>query len=479
VLPRGLTGRIVIAFALLAFTILVAVWFSVFVTLRDLERKQTWTRLGDVADGLLSQIRESLLDAPQRAEVVSYAERLEAQGIEVYVATADGRLRTLGGVPVVTEPIDVGATRGDVRKGDATIDNGRVLYASMVLRAGRLAQAGPMSVVFVTADDSAARATADLAGAAPFAILMVLVVGTPIAWLLARSVASPLRRLSAATRRLASGTPDPLPIEGPTEVQELTANFNRLSAELASVRQYEIDLLANLRHDLRTPLTVIGGFANALADGTATGANAGHAARVIGGEAERLERLVAELGAIERLRSGTDGLHPEQLDARDVIASTVERFGSRAESMGVDLTTDPSAATGDTDAGLTFAADRLAVERILANLVDNALRVAPSPGGHIWIAARDVGLDDDGSPAIAISVSDDGAGFPPGAAERAFDRFYRADPSRTGTGSGLGLAIVDELVRAHGGSAHAENVAPHGARVSVIFPVVPVPTRPP
>jgi len=473
VLPRGLTGRIVIAFALLAFTILVAVWFSVFVTLRDLERKQTWTRLGDVADGLLSQIRESILDTPQRAEVVAYSERLDAQGIEVYLATADGRLRTLGGVPVVTDPIDVGAVRGDVRKGDTTIDNSRYLYASMVLRAGRLAQAGSMSVVFVTADDSAAGATADLAGAAPFAILMVLVVGTPIAWLLARSVTSPLKRLSVATHRLVSGTPDPLPIEGPTEVQELTADFNTLAAELASARQYEVDLLANLRHDLRTPLTVIGGFANALADGTATGADAERAARVIGEEAERLERLVAELGAIERLRSGTDGLHPEQLDARALIGSTLERFGSRAMSMGVELVADPPAPAGETNSGLTFAADRLAVERILANLVDNALRAAPSPGGHVWLAARDVGLDGDGSQAIAISVSDDGAGFPPGSAERAFERFYRADPSRTGGGSGLGLAIVDELVRSHGGSAHAENVAPHGARVSVIFPVVP------
>jgi signal transduction histidine kinase len=478
VLPRGLNGRIVIAFALLAFTIIVAVWFSVFVTLRDLERKQTLTRLGDVADGLLSQIRESILDSPQRAEVVAYAERLDAQGIEVYLSTAAGRLRTLGGVPVVTAPIDVGTARGDIRRGDTTIDTARFLYASMVLRAARVTQAGPMSVVFVTADDSAARATADLAGAAPFALLVVLVIGTPIAWLLARSVTSPLRRLSAATHRLVSGTPDPLPIEGPTEVQELTANFNSLAAELASVRQYEIDLLANLRHDLRTPLTVIGGFANALADGTAAGADAEHAARVIGEEAKRLERLVAELGAIERLRSGSDGLHPEQLDARDLIASTVERFGSRAASMGIDIAFDPSASDTDADPGPTFAADRLAVERILANLVDNALRAAPTPGGHVWLTAREVGLDVDGDPQIAISVSDDGGGFPPGAADRAFERFYRADPSRTGTGAGLGLAIVDELVRAHGGSAHAENIAPHGARVSVIFPVVPGLPRP-
>ena len=474
-LPRGLTGRIVVAFALLAFTILVATWLSVFVTLRELERDQTLTRLGDRADDLLTQIRESILDSPQRAEVVAYAERLEAQDIDVYQATSDGRMRTLSGTPVLVDPVDVGTVRGDVRKGETTIDNRRFLYASLVLRPGRVAQGLPTSVVFVTTEDSGARAVADLAGAVPFAMLVVIVVGAPIAWLLARSVSSPLRRLSAATRRLASGTPEPLPVEGPTEVQEVTANFNSLAAELAAVRQYEVDLLANLRHDLRTPLTVIGGFASALADGTASGPEADHAARVIGEEAERLERLVAELGAIERLRSGTSGLRPEQLDAGDLIASTIERFGPRASSLGIELAAQPSS-PGDT--GSTFAADRLAVERILANLVDNALHAAPSPGGHVWLGARELNLEEAEAPAIGISVSDDGPGFVPGAADRAFERFYRADPSRAGGGSGLGLAIVDELVRAHGGSAHAENVAPHGARVSVVFPVVPILARP-
>jgi signal transduction histidine kinase len=75
---------------------------------------------------------------------------------------------------------------------------------------------------------------------------------------------------------------------------------------------------------------------------------------------------------------------------------------------------------------------------------------------------------------ISLSVTDDGSGFPPGTTERVFERFFRADPSRTGSGSGLGLAIVRELARAHGGEAWAENVAPHGARVSVLLPYVPV-----
>jgi len=117
----------------------------------------------------------------------------------------------------------------------------------------------------------------------------------------------------------------------------------------------------------------------------------------------------------------------------------------------------------------TFAADRLATERILANLVANALDLVPR-GGHVWLSAARVSPD-----GIALTVTDDGPGFPPGAAGRVFERFYRADPARSGSGSGLGLAIVRELAQAHGRTAHAENVAPHGARVGVILPIVPQP----
>ena len=130
-------------------------------------------------------------------------------------------------------------------------------------------------------------------------------------------------------------------------------------------------------------------------------------------------------------------------------------------------------------------ADRLALDRILGNLVDNALAVL-GPGGSVRLEARAVrdaaGVAGD---AIAFSVVDDGPGFPPGATDRAFERFYRGDAARSGGGSGLGLAIVRELARAHGGTAIAENLVPHGARVSAVLPVAPpvvasaIPSTPP
>jgi len=122
--------------------------------------------------------------------------------------------------------------------------------------------------------------------------------------------------------------------------------------------------------------------------------------------------------------------------------------------------------------GLALTVDRGAIERILANLIGNALEAVPRPGGHVWLDARSA-VASDGSAAVAFIVADDGPGFPPGAGDRVFERFYRVDAARSGGGSGLGLAIVRDLARAHGGGAHAENLAPRGARVSVVLPVVP------
>ncbi|HTC85100.1 MAG TPA: HAMP domain-containing sensor histidine kinase, partial [Candidatus Acidoferrum sp.] len=237
-------------------------------------------------------------------------------------------------------------------------------------------------------------------------------------------------------------------------------------------RERETELLANLRHDLRTPLTVIGGFADALADGTATGDDAGRAARAIAEESARLGRLVDELGAVERLRAGAAGLRPELIDGRAALSETAARFGPTATTAGAELTLVGEAADGKTD--MRFLADRVAVDRMLGNLVSNALAALGPAGGHVWLDGRAIPASVPGDQgAVALSVTDDGPGFPPGTADRVFERFFRADPSRAGANSGLGLAIVRELAEAHGGSAHAEHIAPHGARVSVIMPRVP------
>ncbi len=483
-MPASLTGRIVGAFALLAIVLWLAIGATMLVVLRGLHAEATSSSLADIAQTLAVRIRTAVVDREVR-QVVNQIRSEVADTRRHRPAPRDGRIdrRDRGDRPLPRRPDrhpDRYPHRRDPDRDDrasrtATSHD----YAALVLRGPN---ATPYRAVLLSqVDTSGASAVRDVTRTLPIVILVTLLVGAPLAVLLSRSVARPLGRLAGRANALidpVTAPTEPLPASGPREVRELTERVNVLAIELARSRARESELLADLRHDLRTPLTVIGGYAAALADGTATGEAAERAAAAIAEETARLERLVGELGAIDRLRTGSDTLHLEPLDADAVLAATFDRFAARAEGSGIELAlADPPDGDGGDDTPRSLAADRLALDRILGNLVDNALGIV-GPGGHVRLEARRVdGAAGVPGEAIAFSVVDDGPGFPPGGTDRAFERFYRGDPSRSGSGSGLGLAIVRELARAHGGSAIAENLAPHGARVSVVLPVSP-PERP-
>jgi signal transduction histidine kinase len=461
---RSLASRLVAAFVAVSLVVLLAVGGALFVVLRGLHADATTAGLEDVAGSVLPQVRDAVGSGNLAGTLLEVRDTLAARDIQLLVIGPDGALRPIGGQPIspviLTAPLSVGAT-----------DHGRVdlsgrPYLWVAAGVRRATAAAPLAIAFVTQDRSAGQTLADLGRAIPAVILVTLLVAAPLSWLLARSVSRPLRRVAASAASLPAEGHTPIPPEGPAEVRELIGTFNGMAAELEATRQRESELLANLRHDLRTPLTVISGFATALRDGTATGEAAASAARAIDEEAARLEHLVDELGEVERLRDGAAALRPEALDATEIAAATVERFRERAARAGVQLQlSDP-----DPSFGPRLVADRVALERMLGNLVGNALAAVP-PGAHVRLELANASIA--GRPAVRIDVVDDGPGFPAGSEARAFERFWRADPSRGGGGSGLGLAIVRELARAHGGDAHLETVSPHGARVGVVLPRSP------
>lgn len=476
-IPRSLGGRLLAGFALLALAIVIAVGGALFVVLRALHEDEALGSLSDVASGVLPQVREAIGSGQLRGTVLEVRDQLATNGIDLLLISADGRLRPIGDglkpdafgpVLVAQDALPGTEIRGTVRLNAAGYD-GTYAYVATALR--RVGAAGPRAIAFVQEDRAGALALADVGRTIPVVIGVILLIATPLALALSRSVTRPLRRVAEATADIPVGRATALPLEGPAEVRELTGTFNAMVGELEATRRRESELLANLRHDLRTPLTVIAGFATALRDGTAQGKSAEAAAKAIEEEAGRLEQLVSEVGAIERIRSGEEQIRPEMLDAAEVLAATATRFSPRAAAAQVDLSvvTAPGAT-------LTMAADRLALDRMLGNLVENALAATPS-GGHVVIQAGPATLPG-GVEAIHFDVIDDGPGFPEGAANRAFERFWRGDPARARSGSGLGLAIVRELAVAHGGVAHAENQAPHGARVGFTLPRVPWPAVP-
>jgi len=279
-----------------------------------------------------------------------------------------------------------------------------------------------------------------------------------------RSVSRPLALITQATEEVARGNLDHrLEVEGPDEVRRLAKSFNVMAQEVKASRQAQRDFVANVSHDLKTPLTSIQGFAQALLDGTAADPAAQRkAAQVIHDEAARMSRLVEQLLELARWDAGQIIIAREAVDLPRLLTTCVERMDWRAEEKGVTLTVEVKPMPplrGDTDR----------LMQVFTNLLDNALTHTPS-GGSVTVAAERV-EGPDGQAEVEISVTDTGPGIPAEELPRIFERFYRVDKARAGSrGAGLGLAIVKEIVEAHGGRVWAESVVGLGSRFIVRLP---------
>jgi signal transduction histidine kinase len=268
--------------------------------------------------------------------------------------------------------------------------------------------------------------------------LAALVLAAVLSFLVARSIARPIRRVADATRALAaSERHEPLPTGGTTELASLAQAFNQMTEELAASRQAQRDFLLSVSHELRTPLTAIRGYSEGLAEGAF---EPEEAARVISLESSRLERLVRDLLDLARMNRSEFSVQREPVDLAEVARETVRRHEAAARGFGVTLSAEGDETWVDADA------DRLL--QVASNLVENALRETPA-GGAVTVRVEPVRL----------LVSDTGAGIPPEDVPHAFERFYlydKADKERP-LGSGLGLAIVKQLATAMGGDVRVES----------------------
>jgi len=221
------------------------------------------------------------------------------------------------------------------------------------------------------------------------------------------------------------------------------------------------DFVANVSHELRTPLTIVGGFAETLQDPELSPERRAQFASTILSNAQRMQRIVDELLDLSRIESGHWQPHPQPVRVADVAREVFARSAGAARATGTSLEIDIEPGTD------VINVDRTAIEQILINLVENALRYTAR--GRIAIEThRQAG-------GVALSVTDTGSGIPPEHLPRIFERFYRADSgrSREAGGTGLGLAIVKHLVDAHGGSVDAESMPGGGTTIRLFFPDPP------
>ncbi len=292
-------------------------------------------------------------------------------------------------------------------------------------------------------------------------VIVLAGVGLLSIWL-ARRLTRPIRAIERTAAQLATGDLSARADVSPVTDDELAAlanALNTMASQLEQARGSEHAFLLSISHDLRTPLTSIRGYAEALADGTLDDADPNErkrAATIIGAEGRRLERLVRDLLDLSRLDSHQFSLKARPCDATEIVRDAAEAFAPQARELGIGL----NVVSGGPLA-VDLDPERLA--QVVANLIENALKYATAQV-EVYAAPQDDGQ-------VAIVVVDDGPGIPADQVRRVFERLYtvRETPGRV-VGTGLGLAIVRELAAAMGGSARVEVAPGGGTRFVVSLP---------
>jgi signal transduction histidine kinase len=285
------------------------------------------------------------------------------------------------------------------------------------------------------------------------------------ALLAGRYITRRLRALSEGARAIAAGDLSRrVGDSSDDELGELAAAFNRMAESLAGQEEARQRLVADIAHELRTPLAVLQAEIEALQDGVTR-----PTAKQLGSlhdETELLARLVDDLRTLSLADAGQLSLQRREHDLGGIVERAAAAVAGQAGEKGVRL---ELAVNGDLPA-VTVDADRIA--QVLRNLLTNALRHTEA-GGRVAVGARAQ------AGRVVVEVTDSGAGIPPEALPHVFERFYRADPSRSRAtgGSGLGLAIAAQLVRAHGGDIAVRSLPGQGSTFSFWLPVSAAPAR--
>lgn len=441
----GLTGSIVVALAVRWRT---QQEFNQFV-LNSYE-KQFLTILveyyeeHDTWDGLQEQLHAQEIYAPDIQDNSTYDGDRGDSRRDPSFTVVDDHGRVVAGPPdLIGKVINVeDATALSISR------NGRVI-GWMLLRPDQRWQPGTPESAFIS------NLTQGIAVSAVIATALALVIGI----LLARTISQPIRELRKATEVVASGDLGyQVPVRTTDEVGQLASSFNQMSADLARSNDLRRQMTADIAHDLRTPLSVILGYTEALSEGKLH--SSPETFEVMHEEAQHLQRLIEDLRTLSLADAGELPLMRQQIAPAALLERVAIAHTPAAQQKGVsiDVQTTPDLPEIEVDP------DRMV--QVLGNLVSNALRYTPREGSITLSAAQ----QGDG---IVMSVSDSGAGISPEDLPHIFERFYRADKSRyvQEGESGLGLAIARSIVQAHGGTISAESTPGEGSTFRVVVPV--------
>jgi signal transduction histidine kinase len=489
---RSLRARLILAFAAIIFLTLVLVGIGFVFIIRQYQEQRELLRVGTVIGPILGQARQLELQGRTLEDARDFLDRqADDLDVRIVLARGPGLIVYDSGDTLLNHRVDIAAAEpvGPSQRARLVvapgIDDPRLRY--IFLQPGQPGaferdrppvRAGGAMLAIVHEPPTVLSVFREMAPRLMLAALISLSASIVVAWLLAASIARPLARMTRAAEDMALGHYDhEIEAHGDDEVGRLSAAFNMMVQEVARSQRTLRDFVANVSHDLRTPLTSIQGFSQAMVDGALrTPEDYAEAGRVINEEAERMRRLVEDLLELSKIESGQVRLDLEPCELEALAHLAVERAERRAADQGVGL----ALAIDETP---LVRADTRWVERAVDNLLDNALKHTPVDG-TITIAVGTMTLPPGTRVALPagrrnggygyLAVHNSGSFIPPGDQPRVFERFYQLDKARStsGGGSGLGLAIAQEIVQAHGGWIHVQSSRAGGTEFAVLLPLL-------
>ncbi|MBP2371034.1 sensor histidine kinase [Pseudonocardia parietis] len=356
-------------------------------------------------------------------------------------------------MPPVGEPELAVAQGGPTQPGRTEVMDG-IPYRIVAVQAG-----DGRALVIAQQLDTMTRVVSRMGTALPLVGLGGVVLAALAGVAVARTGLRPVQRLIAATERVATtGDLRPIPVSGSDELARLTLSFNAMLGALAASREQQRRLVADAGHELRTPLTSLRTNLELLAAADRPDApelpaeDRAELLTDVRAQVEELTHLVGDL--VELARDDTPTMTTEALELTEIVERALARVRRRATETGFDVHLTPWTLDGDASA----------LERAVLNLLDNAVKWSP-PGGTVRLSMVPI------SPQwMVVEVADSGSGITAEDLPHVFDRFYRADTSRTMAGSGLGLSIVAQAVARHGGEVRAGRAPEGGALLSIALP---------
>jgi len=271
-------------------------------------------------------------------------------------------------------------------------------------------------------------------------LLVAILFGSGLIYMSSRAMARRLRQMNEAAEIIAGGVFEKrIPATSKDEVGQLAAQFNNMAESLHNQEVVRRAFIANLSHDIRTPLTSIYGFVNAIKDGTAPPERGEYYLDIVLGETDRLIKLSNDLLDMHRIQNNVLELTTTMFDINQLIRAVILGFEQIATQKQISVSSHFASVTN------IVLADKDKIQRCLYNLLDNALKFTHS-GGEITVETTVKGKK------VVVSVKDNGQGMTSQEQAQVFERFFKGDPSRNEDkgGSGLGLSIVNEFIRAHG-----------------------------